>query len=142
MRLAAKEHWGPALLLRRMARGPLAELAAGGVDVRGELRAAVRRLPGPLRADAAGLARLGGGPLSVQDAAAALGREEAAAEDVLEALVDENVLSPSGMAPGGRFSYVLAAPLRWALLEEPAGGWARTGPPPGRAGRVSAPGRG
>ncbi|MFS0692396.1 BTAD domain-containing putative transcriptional regulator [Streptomyces nitrosporeus] len=108
-RLAARPYWPVARLAERLADpgSRLAELAFAGVDVAGALMPSLEQLPesGRARATLVQLADIGAESFPAQRAAACLRTREAAAEQLLEQLVDGALLDICGVDRQGRPLY-------------------------------------
>ncbi|MEU0804462.1 BTAD domain-containing putative transcriptional regulator [Streptomyces sp. NPDC005970] len=93
-RLAARPHWSLARMAQRLRNeeGRLSELAHGDLDVRSRLDTHVASLEEPLRQTLMLLTDCAG-PFTVDTAADALGCSPAAAEDLIDSLVDHQLLT-------------------------------------------------
>jgi DNA-binding SARP family transcriptional activator len=110
VRLTTRAAWTPADLSHRLSdpQRLLDELRVGDLDLRTAFAASVERLPtGSVRAFRL-LAQSSASQLSLEAAAALLGRPLAVAEDELHRLVDASVLTAVGPA-----QFRLHEPLRW-----------------------------
>ncbi|MBP2472857.1 DNA-binding SARP family transcriptional activator [Crossiella equi] len=109
-RLTLRPHWSIGRLADRLVSEEqrLRELASGKLDVRASVEANFRLLAGRYRTAFVRLGSLPGGPISVEQAALALGTDEEAAEAILERLVEFQLAEVADAEPehhGAYFRY-------------------------------------
>lgn len=116
--LAARPHWSPGRLARRLSdpRTRLLELRFADLDVRSSLHRSVDRIDPETRGFLGRLSLLGPGPFDAATVAAAVGLSEGAAEERLERLVDASLLDLCGVGRQGLPAYGLHPLVRLLLL--------------------------
>lgn len=104
-KLAAHPHWTIGELVRRLERRPLDELTIGDLSLPGSLDLSYGKLTEPERAALRGLGRAGEREFTGRLAAVRLELPQAAAEDVLERLVEARLLDVVGLDAAGATRY-------------------------------------